>query len=356
MPLPLSECSNCFQRFEAQYPYCPYCGQKSQEKLTLGVLFNNTISNYFSVDARFFKSFVPLMTRPGYLAKRFVEGKRLTYLHPAQFYLFVSVVFFFLFSFIGRKQVEELDGGIKKAIENTERAMDSISQIQQDTLAMQQFRQPMIDQDDSVSKGKEMKPLDSVVKTHGLKKKNSIFNMNFNESRIDSMIENGVPDRVIYKEMGMNDNDGAFTKRFYSQALKLLKNKSGGTILQAFYDSIPIAMFILLPIFAFILKIFYFNKGRFAHHLVFSFYFFSFLFSVFGILTLTDLIWKELPWSIIILVMLSTFFYLFLGVKHFYGQGYFLSFVKSNVVTFIFLSIVMPFAVTIMGLVAFLFY
>ena len=45
-----------------------------------------------------------------FLAKRFIEGKRLLYLHPAQMYLFISVVFFFLLSVtVVRNQVETLD-------------------------------------------------------------------------------------------------------------------------------------------------------------------------------------------------------------------------------------------------------
>ncbi|HNU60388.1 MAG TPA: DUF3667 domain-containing protein, partial [Aquaticitalea sp.] len=124
MPKSLSDCHSCAQKFEAQYPYCPYCGQKAQTKLTLGVLFNNTINNYFSVDARFFKSFVPLILKPGYLAKKFVQGKR-AYLHPAQFYLFISIVFFFLFSFISRKQSEVLNEASHRLFEDKE-AVESL--------------------------------------------------------------------------------------------------------------------------------------------------------------------------------------------------------------------------------------
>ena len=91
----LIHCKNCGSELKSFYKHCPECGQKVDDNLTLGVLFSNTISNYFSVDARFFRSFIPLLFRPGYLAKKFVGGKRLTYLHPAQFYLFISVVFFF---------------------------------------------------------------------------------------------------------------------------------------------------------------------------------------------------------------------------------------------------------------------
>ena len=357
MSKPTIECSNCNQCFETHYPYCPYCGQQAEDKLTLGVLFQNTISNYFSVDARFFKSFWPLMTRPGFLAKKFVQGKRIQYLHPAQMYLFISVVFFFLLSFISREQAETIDNQLKKDIGQSKVYLDSIKQREKDSIAKQAFLDPFKKNQKQLGiKDEELKTLDSVVKTGNTNTSTSILGMSFSETEIDSMIEAGTPDKVIYEHMGMKEDASAFNKRFYRQALKFMKNKSGGTILQAFYDSIPIAMFILLPIFAFILKIFYFNKGRFAHHLVFSFYFFAFLFMVFSMLVLATLIWEDFPWWIIMLVMFSTFFYLFLGLKRFYEQRYFLTFVKSNVITFVFLSIVLPFAAIIMGLMAFLFY
>ncbi|MCB0446591.1 MAG: DUF3667 domain-containing protein [Gelidibacter sp.] len=360
MSKPTIECSNCNQRFKAHYPYCPYCGQKSNDDLTLGVLFNNTISNYFSVDARFFKSFIPLMLKPGYLAKRFVEGRRLLYLHPAQMYLFVSVVFFFLFSFISREQTQSIDIALKEDIERSKVIRDSMQQRKQDSIALEKALKPIKDSQQYMGISEENKKLldSSIANTSA---KNNGFNgriagINFNETEIDSMIQAGASDESIYKHMGMKADDGMFTKRMYKQVLKFFKNKSGGSILQAFYDSIPIAMFMLLPIFVFIFKVFYYRKGRFAHHLVFTFYFFAFLFIVFGILTHASLLWDEFPVWIIVLVMLSTFFYLFLGVKRFYEQGYFLSFIKSNIISFVFLSIVLPFAAVIVGFMAFLFY
>ncbi len=109
-------CKNCETPLEPSFEYCPKCGQEASDNLTFGVLFSKTISDYFSVDARFFRSFVPLMLKPGVLARRFVDGKRLKYLHPAQFYLFISVLFFFLFSFNIRKADDEMSQAIKKGI------------------------------------------------------------------------------------------------------------------------------------------------------------------------------------------------------------------------------------------------
>jgi hypothetical protein len=76
---------------------------------------------------------------------------------------------------------------------------------------------------------------------------------------------------------------------------------------------------------------------------------------VFSILILADLIWT-IPAFLIGLVMFSTFFYLLLAIKNFYRQGYFLSFFKTGMISFLFLSFVIPLAVLIIGATAFLFY
>jgi hypothetical protein len=351
-------CKNCEKTYEKGFQFCPYCGQKTDDELTLGVLFYNTISNYFSFDARFFKSYIPLMFKPGYLPKKFIEGKRLLYLHPAQMYLFISVVFFFLFSIITRETTEEFDTALKNGFDkfdkNKEAILDSInSNSELDSINYKQIINPLVETK-TPTKEFKYKELDSILKNE---KKGQIVNssFNFNEKKIDSLITSNAPDSEIYKAMGLNDDAGVFKQKLYKQALKFYKQRNGGSILQAFYDSIPLAMFILLPIFALLLKLFYYKKGRFSHHLVFTFYFFSFLFMVFSILILADLIWT-MPGFLIGLVMFSTFFYLLFAIKNFYNQGYFLSFIKSGMISFLFLSFVIPLAVLIIGATAFLFY
>ena len=42
------ECKNCEEEHEGGFEFCPHCGMKTNEDLTVGVLFYNTISNYFS--------------------------------------------------------------------------------------------------------------------------------------------------------------------------------------------------------------------------------------------------------------------------------------------------------------------
>lgn len=192
------------------------------------------------------------MFKPGYLAKKFLEGKRLLYLHPAQMYLFVSVIFFFVFSFTINDWIKEANKANKEIAKS-------------DTLL-------------SFSEGKGL-----------------------------------------------------------------------GNLIKRFVDTIPIAMFFLLPLFAFILKIFYFRRGPYAYHLVFSFYFFSFLFTVFCLIVSFNRFVTEIPMEINWLIVLSTFVYFYLALLNFYNRNWFTTLIKSGVITFIFLLMVMPFASLLIG-------
>ena len=347
-------CKNCEKEFQEGFEFCPHCGQKSKDELTIGVLFYNTISNYFSFDARFFKSFIPLVIKPGFLAKKFIEGKRLLYLHPAQMYLFISVVFFFLFSFVAREQEESIDKALKEDFVEAKKVIDTLSNNGLDSTQVAKLMKPYEDNKDKLGLPEdELNELDSIIKTGGNTKPN--FNFGFDENKIDSLIDIGASDKTIYKEMGMKEEAGYLKKRFYAQMLKFYKTKSGGSVLKAFYDTIPIAMFFLLPIFALILKLFYYRKGAYAHHLVFSFYFFSFLFTVFSVLLLLNFVWQGFPGWLITLIMLSTFIYLFIALRRFYNQGWIWSFVKCSMVTFTFFVFLLPASIAVL-FVAFLSY
>jgi len=202
-----------------------------------------------------------------------------------------------------------------------------------------------------------LEALDSIIKAN-VRESNediSVFNVDYDDEKIDSLIAINAPIEEQLKATGMKEDAGIFKRRFYTQLLKFQKNKKGGNILQTFYDSIPIALFVLLPIFALILKLFFWRRGAFAHHLVFSFYYYSFLFTVMSIILLANFIW-DVPGSVNFLIMLSTFFYLFLAIKHFYRQGYFVSFFKTCVITFMYMIFVVPIAISVMMAGAFLFY
>lgn len=354
MPQLNRHCLNCGYQLEPDHKFCANCGQKSEEHLTISVLFYNTIANYFSFDARFLKSFFPLIFKPGYLPTKFLEGKRLLYLHPAQMYLFVSVIFFFIFSFSVREQVQSFN----KAVNNATKIGNNIEPKINDSLRARELAKALKDSNVPIAMSEnELKDLDSHINTNKSKpKKNSggsIFNIN--EKSIDSMLKLNKSDEEIYTFMGMKPDDTFLQKRMYRQVLKFFKNRDGGTILQTFYDSIPIVLFFLLPLFALILKLLYFKKGSYAHHLVFSFYYFSFVFAILSIYTLLNLNLNVWGWVNSVLIW-SLFLYLLIAMKRFYSQGKFLTFFKFGVLSFSFLLFIAPITAIFLAVYALMFF
>ncbi|MBR9757683.1 MAG: DUF3667 domain-containing protein [Algicola sp.] len=353
MPTHLKICENCEALFNEDYVYCPYCGQKSKDELTLGVLFNNTISNYFSVDARFFKSFIPLMFKPGFLAKEFVKGKRLLYLHPAQMYLFVVVVFFFIFSFNVRESRAFIDDAMKKDMVMEQKEIDSLLNLKKNS-AIKTL--DSLDIDALSERDKEALSKVNITINDSLNTKHVSSLFQFNKKKVDSLISINADPELIYKSMGMDDDAGYFKRKLYAQVLKFYKDRGLGAIYQTFIDSIPIAMFFLLPIFGLLLKLFYYKKGRYAHHLVFSFYFFSFLFATFSVLLLFNYLVYDMPDAVDWLIVFSSIVYLLMALKRFYGQRLWVTMVKWCAISSLFLLLIVPIATAIVGMFAFLYY
>ena len=348
-------CQNCEKTHDVEFQFCPHCGQQANEKLTVGVLFYNTIANYFSFDARFFRSFIPLVFKPGVLAKRFVSGKRLMYLHPAQMYLFISVIFFFLFSFKIREYNSDFDKALKEGFETIKKDSVNMSPIDSSTVAKlgESIKNQKLMSGLSEEERQELDTVFAFASKPQSVKNN--FTFGYDREKLDSLILADASEKEQLKAVGMEDDDGFLAKIFYRQLIKFHKNKGGG-IVQAFFDTIPISLFILLPIFAMILKVFFWRRGTFAHHLVFSFYYFSFLFVTMSIILAFNYFIADIPDWIDWLIVMSTFFYLVFAMRTFYQQNFIISFIKASMSSFIYMMFVVPVAIFIVLGLAFLFY
>lgn len=335
-----TQCKNCEKHFDESFDYCPYCGQESADKLTFGVLFSNTIGNYFAVDARFFKSFIPLMVKPGILARRFVDGKRLSYLHPAQFYLFISVVFFFIFSFTVRKVDNDLTQKFQKEFRG-EIAIDSL-EFKRDSIGIEIAKKALKENPVLTNIAKEdLNVIDSVLTAE---QKNPKSTFSFSQKKMDSLIISGAPLEEKLSLMGLDEGDSLIKRKFFTQVLKLYEQKGGG-ILKTLYDTIPITMFLMLPLFAFLLKIFYWKKGTFAHHMVFSFYFFTFIFTSLCFLIIGNMIF-EIPVWLKLIFFFSFIIYLMIALRNFYKSSRISAFFKGIFVTYVYVMIIVPIAFT----------
>ena len=342
MRYPTAPCKNCQLKYRRDFKFCPHCGQQSNEELTVGLLFYNTVINYFSFDARFFKSIYPLLFKPGYLATAYIKGKRSTYLHPAQLYLFVSVLFFFLMTtLVVTDNIRELDNTLKKATLVPPVIEDALSEgmLNSTTLNLQsQQLSKMESMEDIINEGS-----------------NSITLGQFNSKKLDSLIGVKASEQQILKAMGMKDDAGVFKQKFYTQGLKLYKQRTAGNLLKTVYETLPIALFILLPIFAFLLKLFFYRSGGYANHLVFGFYFFSFLFFVFTVQLIVNSLIDIQDW-IDLLVTLSVGIYLTLAIKQFYGTGWSTAILKTAGLAFFYFLFVIPSAMILLFVYGFMMY
>jgi hypothetical protein len=296
------------------------------------------------------------MLKPGVLARRFVDGKRLKYLHPAQFYLFISVLFFFLFSFNIRKADSEMTQGLEKAMEQ-EVLIDSVKINQKDSLNLVKAKEMLKKNQEVIGMSDEdLKAIDSVMSvtttTPGFNTTGVTWD--FDRKVLDSLITIGAPNAEKYKAMGMKEDASGFKRRLYVQMLKFYEKKGGG-ILQTFYDTIPVAMFLLMPLFALLLKIFYWKRGNFAHHMVFSFYFFTFIFTVYSLLLIANKV-VDVPIWLQVLINLSFMAYLFVALRNFYRSSWLGAIFKSGIITFIYMLFILPVALAGIVFMAFMLY
>jgi hypothetical protein len=86
-------------------------------------------------------------------------------------------------------------------------------------------------------------------------------------------------------------------------------------------DSLPIALFFLLPVYAVLLKLFYWGSNRFyVEHLVFSVYLHIVSFLILTVIMLMP--GEGEPFSSIASILQLAFLvYYFLALKRYYGQG-----------------------------------
>jgi hypothetical protein len=85
-------CLNCGT--EVIDRFCHHCGQENIE--THENFFNiawHFITDYFHFDSKFFRSLIPLFTKPGFLTKEYWEGRRMRYIPPLRLFFFVTIIF-----------------------------------------------------------------------------------------------------------------------------------------------------------------------------------------------------------------------------------------------------------------------
>ncbi len=93
-PEPAKLCANCGAPMHG--PFCYACGQPEKGMIRhLASVMSDVADTIFNVDSRIFRSILPLYFRPGFLTNEYFAGRRTRYVTPFRLFFFLCVISFF---------------------------------------------------------------------------------------------------------------------------------------------------------------------------------------------------------------------------------------------------------------------
>lgn len=116
-------CYNCQTPLTQSENFCPTCGQENHSRqASTRMLISDFLNDYLTFDSKLFKSIIPLLTKPGFITKEYLDGKRQQFIPPIRVFLFLSFVYFGLSFLIGEKNgavnfsFDDTDGDIAQQV------------------------------------------------------------------------------------------------------------------------------------------------------------------------------------------------------------------------------------------------
>ena len=293
---PLSEvaCGNCQTVYKGHY--CPECGQPAKEfDRPFSFVFYDFLGNFIAFDSRFYKTFLNLVLKPGFLTKEFFEGRRVRYSPPFRSFIFLSFVLFLLLQYFSNRGLSkalsaEVDGGVIQI-------MDDNGDVVSDSIM---FVTPQ--------------EVDSALAEGG-----SGLDFDFSAIRDSNSLQSALMQLAGQLEGKLKTTADLKKQKKLQNSIRLLRSPEQA--LAKILKYISYACFLLLPIFALILKLFYVRrKQNYIKHLIFSIHLHSFWFLMVIVIMLLYLIFSHVEDVITFSLVLYCGIYFVIALKKFYGQ------------------------------------
>ncbi|RYZ97428.1 MAG: DUF3667 domain-containing protein [Sphingobacteriaceae bacterium] len=295
-----NDCLNCGAELAGKY--CHKCGQENLHlKENFGHVITHAVADYFHFDHHFFHTLKPLLFEPGKLTNEYMAGRRAQFLHPVKMYIFISIVYFLLAFSNGHEVVKETT---VKTNDTAEKVINKDGKIHFSN--DEEYSQYLKEKENetikqaikSTFKPTKYTPVDPEVADNGFE---NAFLKIFTDragqidydtypdylkaqEKLPAKQQDSFWDRYIIKKYITWQHDGVNSKKLFIDGVK---------------HNIPKMMFILLPLYALILKIsFWKNRKFYVEHLIFSFHFHCFIFLFFTIMILLKMVIPE-SWGVI---------------------------------------------------------
>lgn len=263
-------CLNCNHTVEERF--CPNCGQENIEtRQPFYYLFAHFIEDFTHYDGQFWKTIKYLLLKPGRLTKEYLIGKRQYFVAPVKLYIFISFITFFIPSlFSESKEAEQKKADLVKQIQKEKEREERIAKFT-DSLK-QEFSGERSKNPDLTTTEISSNDIESDAISETKDGKMKVLNAE-NLRQYDSLAIKDKDNDVLYSFFR------PFAKKiFYLQDQGLKKEQIFERFGYTLIHTLPKALFIYLPIFAFFLWVFH-NKKRWWYfdHSIFTLHYFSFL-------------------------------------------------------------------------------
>ena len=336
-------------------PFCYYCGQPDKNLLRFfPVLLRELLADFLDFDSRFARTMRPLLFHPGKLTRDYLDGRRFRYTPPLRLYIFASMAFFLIAAMLANSAITnsgegdifqfgtggvsvQVDKGLDAAVDAGEMTEAEATEIREqvkkgldepsaenstDSPAGQPAdgaEQPATDSAD----GAEMKAdtEEDVINING-----KPWNRETNPVTVPL-----APDFI---NKWINDE----IEESPQKGREIEANPN--IIVDKVMDVLPIAVFIMLPLVALLLKFWYLFSGHYyIEHLIHALHNHAFLFVVFTLMILADAVaglqepsgeglWTDMAgWADVVLVCWIPL-YLLISLKKVYRQGWILTLLK----------------------------
>jgi hypothetical protein len=373
-PEPGETCRNCGTTLLG--PWCHECGQSLKSPIReLGTLIVDGVQQVLDIDNKMFRSLLPLYFRPGWLTQRYLDGQRCSFIRPLRMYIGLSVILFFSVAFwvdvpdvdrgggpspiqvqVGDTRIDPISGD---AVTPAKPPATPTSEAPPEPAASPAAAAPRNDNASATTAPDAPSPPNSTPATADSNATPAPAELpEERRARIAKRVReatinfDGQPwDPVTHPLRFEFLSDAA--NHWINRRITIGRERvidymvDPARFVDVFIATLPSAMFLLLPLFALLLKFMYpFSRRLYVEHLIVALHSHSFLFFGFiGMLTLGTLgSWiptlSNFSTTLIVGGAIWMPIYLFLMQKRVYRQGWWMTLFKYSLIGTIYLFMI----------------